>query len=87
MEVTALLELSGIDTSTKISRADIKYADQQHLYLGNGESEWAVPLHYDYFLLDKGERVLYLREEYDSVVPQLMVQADKKDVQLRARRP
>jgi hypothetical protein len=72
MEVTSMIELTGISTSTKISRAEIKYSDQQHLYVGNGESEWAYVLHYDYFMIDRSEKLMYFREAQDYVVPQLL---------------
>jgi len=72
MEVIAMVELTGISTSTQISQADVKYSDQQHLYVGNGESEWAFDLNYDYFMVDFSRRILYFREDYNEVVPQLV---------------
>ena len=72
MEVVSMIELSGISTATKISRADVRYSDQQHLYVGNGESEWAFTLHYDYFMVDFNRKAMYYREDYSTVVPQVM---------------
>jgi hypothetical protein len=83
MEVVAMIELAGISTGTRITRAEYRYSDQQHLYIGNGESEWVYPLYYDLFMVDFARKRLYLREEYDLVVPQLMVPQKKLQVELR----
>lgn len=73
MEVLALVELPGI--SAKITRAEIRYSDQQHLYVGNGQSEWVYRLYYDYFMVDPDLHRLHFREDYGDVVPQLAVKA------------
>jgi hypothetical protein len=73
MEAWALLELPGISLGTRLSRVAIRWSDQQHLYVGDGQSEWVYRLHYDYFILDEDAKIVYLREDYGTVVPQLIV--------------
>lgn len=73
LEARVLLELTGISLATRLSRVELRWSDQQHLYVGDGQSEWVYRLHYDYFILDSSAKVLYLREDYGLVVPQLMV--------------
>lgn len=83
MEVTAMLKLPGIPTTTMISRASIRYSDQQFLYVGNGESEWSYELCYDYFMLDLERKIIHLREDDEDIVPLFMV--DRRDPTLSLR--
>lgn len=83
MEVVTMIELPGISTATRITRAEYRYSDQQHLYIGNGESEWVYQIHYDLFIMDRARSQLYIREDYDTVVPQLTVRRSTPKVELR----
>jgi hypothetical protein len=83
LEVTAMIELSDISTSLRLSRCEVRFSDQQWLYVGDGETEWVYRLYYDYFMVDYNRRILYMREDYDVVVPQLTVSARTESVSLR----
>jgi len=83
LEVIAMIELTGISTSTWLSRAEVKFSDQQWLYVGDGATSWAYRLYYDYFMVDYNRKIMYFREEYDEVVPQLTVPARTEPVNVR----
>jgi hypothetical protein len=84
LECLAMIELDLSDELT-ITRAEIRRSDQQWLYLGDGQTEWAFPLHYDYFMIDDARKALYLREDYGTVVPQLMFQGRDDELSLQPR--
>lgn len=83
LEVTAMVELTGISTSVSLTRCEIRYSDQQWLYVGDGANEWAIRLYYDYFIVDYNARIMYLRETYDKIVPQLAVSTRDESVNTR----
>lgn len=83
LEVTAMIELTGISTSTSLSRAEVKFSDQQWLYVGDGASQWTYRLYYDYFLVDYNRKLMYFREDYEQVVPQLTVPARTEALNVR----
>jgi hypothetical protein len=72
LRAVAMLELPGLSLSTSISRAEFRRSDYQWLYLGNGRSEWAFRLYYDYFMIDFGGKRLITREDYGDLLPMLM---------------
>ena len=84
LECLAMIELDLSD-EVYVTHAEIRRSDQQWLYLWNGETEWAFPLYYDYFMVDDARKVLYLREDYGTVVPQLMFQGRDDELSLQPR--
>lgn len=72
-EPNYLLSLSGIkiDSSIPLSanivRMEFKNEDRQHIYLSTTTTQYVVRLHYDLFIVDVGNGVLYTREPITSV--------------------
>lgn len=66
LEVMGAVELPGIPST--IDRAEFRYDDQQHIYLGNSTNEYRVRLYYDYFMFDTESYWAYFREQYDQLV-------------------
>jgi len=66
LEVPILIELAEPSISTRITRCEFRYEDQQHLYIGNGQFTFVYRLHYDYFTIDGN--YLFLREDPASIV-------------------
>lgn len=65
LEVFALLEIPEPSLATLITRVEIRYEDQQHLYIGDGHLTFTYRLYYDYFTIN-GHKI-YLREYPNSI--------------------
>jgi hypothetical protein len=64
--VIGSVELPGIPTT--VDRAEFRYDDPQHIYLGDSTNEYRVRLYYDYFMFDNATYWTYFREQYDQLV-------------------
>lgn len=66
LEVTTLLELTGVTTA--ITAMSFFNGNPEALYMGDGSTLYTTQLHYDYMALDRSRGQLFLRERYDDIV-------------------
>lgn len=71
-EPTYLLSVAGIrlddiPIGETIIRLEFKFDDRQFAYISTSTTQYVVRLYYDLFTIDSSNRILYLREKYDSI--------------------
>jgi len=76
LEVFALLEIPEPSLSTLITRVEIRYEDQQHIYIGDGHLTFAYRLYYDYFTISGTS--IFIRE-YPSSMSVIEAATDRKE--------